>query len=258
MRANAKKVSQPAKLKKRPAKTTAKRSKQSLLQSAPTDVQPVVVTERAAPRWLFALAILAAIAAILSLIASSSSFRSRAEIYPVAAAVAATEQVLPAVQPVRTEVPAVAGAAITDPEAEARYDYMLALATGNTEAIDLFLGRHPEGFHADLARAQRKQLVEFELPGIVRRLNAELKRVGCGPAGNTDWTNASQQALASFNRQAQTKFDVKSPNANALKAVKDKTDRVCPQPQPAKAAEAVPQQQTLGQFFLGIASRSLF
>jgi hypothetical protein len=249
MRSNAKKVSQPAKLKKRPAKTTAKRSKQSLLQSAPAEAPSVVVTERAAPRWLFALAILAALAAILSLIASSGSFRSRTEIQPVTAAVAATNQVLPAVQPVRNEAPAVASAPITDPEVEARYDYMLALATGNTEAIDLFLARHPEGFHADLARAQRKQIVEFELPGIVRRLNAELKRVGCGPTGNTDWTNASQQALASFNRHTQTKFDVKSPNADALKAVKDQTDRVCPQPQPAKAAEAVPQKQTRSLFF---------
>lgn len=248
MRTNAKKVSQPVKLKKRPAKTTAKRSKQSLLQSAPADAQPVVVTERGAPRWLFGLAILAAIAAILSLIVSSSSFRSRAEIQP-AAPVAANDQILPAVQPVRAEALAVASAPITDTEADVRHDYMLAIATGTTDAIDIFIARHPDGFHAELARVHRRKFAEFELPGVIKQLNTELKRVGCGPAGNAEWTNASQQALASFNRHTQTKFDVKSPNADALKAVKNQTDRVCPQPQPAKAVEAVPQKQTRGLFF---------
>ena len=131
-------------------------------------------------------------------------------------------------------------AAAPDPEIDARRDYVLALATGSTDAIDLFLARHPAGFHADLARMQRKKFAERELPAVIRQLNVELKRVGCGPTGNAEWTAQSQQALGAFNRHARTAFDAKAPDADALKAVKEKTARVCPAPTPtqAKAAEA--------------------
>ncbi len=94
---------------------------------------------------------------------------------------------------------------------------------------------------------QRKKFAERELPVVIRQLNAELKRVGCGAAGNAEWTAGSQQALAAFNRHAQTSFDVKVPDADALKAVKEKTARVCPLPPAPKAAE-VPQQKR-GLFF---------
>lgn len=253
MRTNAKKISRAVKNKKRPAKTTAKRSKQNLLQSAPADTAPAAAeTGAGVPRWIIGVAILAAFAAAFAMMVSSVSLRPRAEVQsPAAPPAVADDQSRPvapvasAAAPVRAEtgVPP-----IVDPEADARYDYMLALTTGTTEAIDLFLARHPDGFHADLARVQRKQLVDFELSSTIRRLNAELKRVGCGPAGNAEWTSASQQALASFNRHAQTKFDVKSPSADALHAVKEQTSRVCPQ-QAAKAADAEPQKQKRGFFF---------
>lgn len=249
MRTNGKKISAPAKEKKQPAKLRAKRSKQSLLQSRPTETAPVKAStaDRGSQRWLFGLAASALVLAVVALIASSDFFRTRGT---QAAANAASvtqpnEQTLPSVQtmliapPLRVETPA----PVLDPEADARNDYMLALATGTTEAIDLFLARHPKGFHAELARVQRAKFVEFELPATVRQLNAELKRVGCGPVGTLEWTQASQQALASFNRHAKTNFDVKAPNAAALKEVKERGERVCPAAQPAKAAEAAPAKQ---------------
>ena len=254
MRNNGKKISAPAKEKNKPAKTKAKSSKQSLLQSAPAEPEPVAVqTSGGSQRWLVALAALALAVAVLALVASWDSLRTRIGLQPAAApVVAASDQNTPApppvvvVQPVRVEanVPVP-----SNPEADARNDYMLALATGTTEAIDLFLARHPNGFHADLARVQRKQFADFELQGTVRLLNAELKRVGCGTPGNADWNNGSQQALSAFNRHAQTNFDVKSPDAAALKAVKERADRVCPAPQATKAADAGTQKQKRGFLF---------
>jgi len=64
---------------------------------------------------------------------------------------------------------------------------------------------------------------------IARLLQAHLKRVGCDP-GNSDgkWDDASRKALGLFNKNAQTKFDIKLASLDALDAVRGKTDRVCP------------------------------
>jgi hypothetical protein len=243
MRADSKKVSSLKKT-RRSAKTAAKRSRDTLLKSAPVAPPPEAPdgNTSARHRWLVALVVLAIVAAGVGLILSSDSFRSRAEVQPVP-----NEQTRLAPQalvaaPVRADALDQQTTAAPDPEVEARRDYVLALATGSTEAIDLFLSRHPEGFHADLARMQRRKFAERELPAVIRQLNVELKRVGCGPTGNAEWTAQSQQALAAFNKHAQTKFDVKAPDADTLKTVKEKTARVCPAPAPAKAAE-VPQQK---------------
>jgi uncharacterized caspase-like protein len=67
-------------------------------------------------------------------------------------------------------------------------------------------------------------------PGdIARLLQAHLKRVGCDP-GNSDgnWNDASRKALELFNRNAQTKLDIRLASLDALDAVRGKTDRVCP------------------------------
>jgi uncharacterized caspase-like protein len=67
-------------------------------------------------------------------------------------------------------------------------------------------------------------------PGdIARLLQAHLKRVGCDP-GNADgkWDDASKKALELFNKNAQTRFDIKLASLDALDGVRGKTDRVCP------------------------------
>jgi hypothetical protein len=248
MRAKSKKSPSPAKAKRR-TKTAAKRSKDTLLKSAPAVVAEPVEPREAGQgrRWLIALALFAAIAVGIALIMSSNSFRSRAEA-PLPAPNAQVQPVqAPLAAAVRADPLDQQSVAATDPEIDARRDYVLALATGTTEALDLFLSRHPEGFHADLARMQRRKFAERELPAVIRQLNTELKRVGCGPTGNAEWTATSQQALAAFNRHAQTKFDVKAPDAEALQAVKEKAARVCPAPAAPRAAE-VPQQKR-GLFF---------
>jgi uncharacterized caspase-like protein len=64
---------------------------------------------------------------------------------------------------------------------------------------------------------------------IARLLQAHLRRVGCDP-GTSDgnWDDGSKKALDRFNKNAQTKFDVRLASLDALDAVRSKTDRVCP------------------------------
>ncbi len=64
---------------------------------------------------------------------------------------------------------------------------------------------------------------------VPRLLQIELKRVGC-QSGESDgvWGASSQRALASFNRSAGTRFDVKVATADALDAVRIKSGRICP------------------------------
>jgi len=64
---------------------------------------------------------------------------------------------------------------------------------------------------------------------ITRLLQAHLKRVGCN-SGNVDgtWDDSSRKALDLFNKSAQTQFDVRLASLDALDAVRNKPDRVCP------------------------------
>ena len=64
---------------------------------------------------------------------------------------------------------------------------------------------------------------------ITRLLQAHLKRVGCN-SGNVDgnWDDSSRKALDLFNKNAQTRFDIKLASLDALDAVRNKPDRVCP------------------------------
>jgi hypothetical protein len=60
-------------------------------------------------------------------------------------------------------------------------------------------------------------------------LQAHLKRVGCNSGKiDGDWDEGSQRALELFNRNAKTKFDTKVASLEALDAVRNEADRVCP------------------------------
>ncbi len=67
-------------------------------------------------------------------------------------------------------------------------------------------------------------------PADIRRLlQAHLKRVGCDPeAIDGNWNDGSRKALAQFNKNAGTRFDVKLASLDALDAVRAKSSRVCP------------------------------
>jgi uncharacterized caspase-like protein len=70
---------------------------------------------------------------------------------------------------------------------------------------------------------------QIDQADIARLLQAHLKRVGCN-SGNVDgnWDDSSRKALDLFNKNAQTRFDIKLASLDALDAVRSKPDRVCP------------------------------
>jgi hypothetical protein len=120
-----------------------------------------------------------------------------------------------------------------DPQAEARRDFEIAQKVDTMEAYDIFLSRHPEGFYATLARAQKTKLAALDQQRtqkeLTRNLITELQRVGCGPDTNDgEWNDATRKSLDLFNRHAKTKLDVSSPNQDALDALRGKQGRVCP------------------------------
>jgi uncharacterized caspase-like protein len=64
---------------------------------------------------------------------------------------------------------------------------------------------------------------------IPRLLQIELRRVGCKTGAiDGNWNAAAQRSLALFNKNAQTKFDVKVASVDALDAVSSKPARICP------------------------------
>jgi hypothetical protein len=153
-----------------------------------------------------------------------------------------------------------------DPQADIRRDYELAVQVGNTSAFNAFLAQHPDGFYANLARTQLEKLAGTQPPAaapaapaapatpapsapalaaapeklasispapsqpdLTKSVQTELRRVGClsGDADG-DWNTSSQRSLSAFNRNAGTKLDIKTVNADTLDAIKQKQARVCP------------------------------
>jgi len=66
-------------------------------------------------------------------------------------------------------------------------------------------------------------------PDLTKSVQSELRRVGCltGEA-NGNWNATSQRSLSAFNRNAGTRLDVKTVNADTLDTIKQKQSRVCP------------------------------
>jgi hypothetical protein len=116
-----------------------------------------------------------------------------------------------------------------DLQADARRDFELAQRVDTLVAYEQFLARHPEGYYAALARAQRQKFLVAETAELTKKLNVELRRVGCSIAsGDAEWSQASRNALQAFNQHAATRFDINTPSATALDAVRGRNDRVCP------------------------------
>ena len=72
---------------------------------------------------------------------------------------------------------------------------------------------------------------------ITRRLQVELKRVGCDPISlDGVWGASSARALSMFNEQSHSSFDVKTASLEAVEAVRARSNAVCRPPVPAHPA----------------------
>ena len=81
----------------------------------------------------------------------------------------------------------------TDPQSLAQRDFEATQRIDTREAYEQFLKRYPDGFHAQLARAQIQRLATADL---TVKLNTELRRVGCGiissdTGGATEFTQGA-------------------------------------------------------------------
>jgi hypothetical protein len=71
---------------------------------------------------------------------------------------------------------------------------------------------------------------------LSRLLQAHLKRVGCNSGKvDGDWDESSERALDLFNKNAKTTFNTKVASLDALDAVRNELDRVCPMSCPTGA-----------------------
>jgi hypothetical protein len=163
--------------------------------------------------------------------------------------------------PLAPPVPPVAA----DPNVQMRQDYEFAERVGTRQAWTYFLQHYPDGFYANLAKAQLDKLTASATsPGtttpvaptkpvqpqpntqvaalptdtsrttinpadLARSVQTEMKRVGCySGAVDGSWSTGSQRALDQFNKYAPAKLDTKLASNDALDALHAKSARVCP------------------------------
>jgi Caspase domain len=162
-----------------------------------------------------------------------------------------------AATPAPTPTPAAADATL-----QMRQDYEFAERVGTKQAWTYFLQHYPDGFYANLAKAQLDKLSVAAAPAtpavpatpaqpqpstqvaalptdtsrttinpadLARSVQTELKRVGCySGTVDGDWGSGSRSALDQFNKYAPAKLDTKLASSDALDALHAKTTRVCP------------------------------
>ena len=76
---------------------------------------------------------------------------------------------------------------------------------------------------------KKSDMRAIDLADIAGLLQFHLKRVGCDPGAlDGAWNDKTSRAMALFNTNAHTNFDVKVASLNALDSVKQHTTRVCP------------------------------
>jgi uncharacterized caspase-like protein len=119
--------------------------------------------------------------------------------------------------------------------AQAKAEEEAKLATVKSKTTDEKKNRDNEAIGQLAALAPPQQAGEVlakpdnTAADIARLLQIELRRVGCNTgAVDGNWDVAAQRSLLLFNKNAQTKFDVKVASLDALDAARSKTARVCP------------------------------
>ena len=105
---------------------------------------------------------------------------------------------VPAKAEVKAEVAPAAPA--SNPQAEARRDYELALQIGNKDALNAFLAQYPDGFYASLARLQLDKFAaeEARVAATEKARQAELERARLVAEG----AQKAQQAKADADAKA--------------------------------------------------------
>jgi hypothetical protein len=108
---------------------------------------------------------------------------------------------VPAKPVVSTATPA---APASNPQADARRDYELALQVGNKSALNAFLAQHPDGFYASLARLQLEKIAaeDARVAATEKARLAEQERARLAAEGAQKAQQAKAEADARAAEQA--------------------------------------------------------
>jgi Caspase domain len=99
---------------------------------------------------------------------------------------------------VPADAPAASSSPASNPSADIRRDYELALQIGNKPAFSAFLALHPDGFYASLARLQLEKVAEkaAHLAAIEKAEQAEQERARLAAEGAQKDKQAKAEAVA--------------------------------------------------------------
>jgi uncharacterized caspase-like protein len=124
---------------------------------------------------------------------------------------------------------AAAPAAAPNPQAEVRRDYELALQLGNKAAMNVFLGQHPDGFYASLAKLQLEKIAaeEAHSTAIEKARLAEQERTRLAAEGAQKAQQAKADADARAAEQARIAAEQAKQKAQqqAAEAERKRTDK---------------------------------
>ena len=116
--------------------------------------------------------------------------------------------------PAKAAPVASASAPASNPQAEARRDYELALQIGNKSALNAFLAQYPEGFYASLAKLQLDKVAteEARIAATEKARLAEQERAKLAAAG----AQQAQQTKADADAQAAEQARVEAEKAKQI------------------------------------------
>jgi hypothetical protein len=136
-------------------------------------------------------------------------------------------------------VPSASGppAAAPNPQTEARRDYELALQVGNKAAMNVFLGQHPDGFYASLAKLQLEKIAAEEAHAAAtekaRLAEQERTRLAAEGAQKAQQAKADADAKAAEQARIAAEQAKQMAQQQAAEAERKRTDKA-----PGNAAAA--------------------
>ncbi|MGZ5867400.1 MAG: caspase family protein [Xanthobacteraceae bacterium] len=143
-----------------------------------------------------------------------------------------------------TLVPAAPAAAVAsvDQDATMRRDYELALQIGTRPVWDSFVAKHPWGFYADLAKAQRDKLAaeaaRIEATNKAKAALEEQSRLAAEGAKAAEQAMAAEQAKAAEKARIAAELAKKAEEAKVAEAERLKTAAMAKAAEDAKIAAA--------------------
>jgi hypothetical protein len=129
----------------------------------------------------------------------------------------------------------------SNPQAEARRDYELALQIGNKDALNAFLAQYPDGYYANLARIQLAKIAaeETRLAATEKARLAEQERARLAAEGAQKSQQAKADADAKAAEQARLAAEQAKEAAQA-QAAEAERQRAAAETAPANAATDKP------------------